>query len=159
MTRSRRLERRRHVVLGAMGGVVIIAFFVVVFARARSESKVVVATAPTTSSISGDVLLTRIAGTYHATLSQGGSTLTLRDDGTLAVLPDGNGLREESAVFSVTGDEFRTNAFVNDRCANVPNGVYRWTLAADDSLAFVVVTDACPERRALFASSAWSRQR
>ena len=71
----------------------------------------------------------------------GSWTLRLEPDGTvLLTSPTSFAGSTTGIVFELTGDEFRTNAFVTDLCGNEPPGLYRWERAGT-SLRFTTVAD------------------
>ena len=56
--------------------------------------------------------------------------------------------------FQVRGGRFSTNLFIEDVCANMPVGVYRWVLSGQ-TLRFAVVSDRCRARVVFFTSGLW----
>ncbi|MGN6574735.1 MAG: hypothetical protein ACTHKG_03530 [Nocardioides sp.] len=60
----------------------------------------------------------------------------------------------DSVAFQADGSRFRTNAFVNDLCGEMPAGTYRLT-RDQDTWTFAVVDDDCDVRVALLTSRPW----
>jgi hypothetical protein len=113
----------------------------------------------------------KLIGEYVVDISE--STLTrtegmagrwivrLAADGTVVfVPPDSFPGSRAGTSYQVNGDQFRTNAFVNDVCnsasAAVPVGTYRW-IRTTSTLQFTVVNDSCEARRLFFADSVWEK--
>jgi hypothetical protein len=107
-----------------------------------------------------------IAGTATTDLSPGPGpvddfgmagrwTLRLGADGAVRLKAPASFQGSTDAVaFQVEGSRFRTNAFVNDLCGELPAGTYRWTRDRD-TWTFDAVDEACDARAALFAGRAW----
>ena len=84
-------------------------------------------------------------------------TIDLHDDGTTTVTapPEFTGVLS-GFQFQVTGDQFRTNLFIQDVCTSLPLGTYRWTRSGN-ALSFTVVDDQCAARVAFFTGASWHR--
>ncbi len=107
-----------------------------------------------------------IAGSYTVTIADapgairregmaGSWTLRLEADGTVLLSsPPSFTASTTGIVFDLTGDQFRTNAFVTDLCSNDGPGLYRWDRTGG-SLAFTRVADTCDARVALFTTKPW----
>lgn len=82
-------------------------------------------------------------------------TIDLHDDGTMTVTapPAFTGVLS-GFQFQVTGDQFRTNLFIQDVCTNLPLGTYRWTRSGN-ALTFTAVDDQCTARVAFFTGASW----
>jgi hypothetical protein len=110
-----------------------------------------------------------IAGTYHATLelTDGGAefadvagewTMDLRPDGVMLMAPPAT-FREGSApqsgvAYSIDGERFRSNLF-QQLCNSI--GVYGWVMDGG-MLTLTSVEDDCALRRAVLASTPWTRR-
>lgn len=109
-----------------------------------------------------------IAGTFEVALDPqdpavardqlGGTwTMRLQADGEVfmsapaSFVPGTSGL--SGIAFSLAGDRFRTNLFINDNCGTV--GTYTWARAGG-RLSLTALTDDCAIRRTLLASRPWT---
>ena len=122
----------------------------------------------TTPTPSGATDGSAIAGTYTIELPDeagvirdqgmaGSWTLRLEPDGTvLLTSPPSFAASTTGIVFDLSGDQFRTNAFVTDLCGSDPSGLYRWERSGT-SLRFTQTADSCPARVALFATGPWQQ--
>ena len=81
--------------------------------------------------------------------------MDLGADGSAVFTPPG-GDEAGTYVYSVERDVLRTNAFVHERCAGLPNGSYRWRLTGD-ALTLIRTSDACAVRVTILASATWRR--
>ena len=110
-----------------------------------------------------------IAGTYHAALepSDGGEefadvagewTMDLRPDGIMLMAPPATfreGSTPQSGVaYSIDEARFRSNLF-QQLCNSI--GVYGWVLDGG-TLTLTPVEDDCALRRAVLASTLWTRR-
>lgn len=115
----------------------------------RDDATRPVTRAPLTGQLLGDWQHTveadgSLAGQWRMDLANDG-VLILAAPPTAAVQTDG-------ISFVATDKTLRLDAFVNDACAEVPAGLYRWSVAGSQ-LTLTVVDDACPQRAGLFAGS------
>ena len=103
-----------------------------------------------------------IAGTWRTTVvtdakgEAGPWTITLFADGrAVPDPPAGFAGSSEPFAFSLQGQVFRTDAFSNDACADLPAGRYA-VLRAGNTMTFIKVSDDCAVRASLFAGQQWS---
>jgi hypothetical protein len=108
-----------------------------------------------------------IAGTYRTVVPNDRSvvqqnglagrwTIELVADGTMTVSAPASFSGVVSGIlFSVQGERFRTNLFVQDICSNSPV-IYRWALN-NGELTFTPLDDPCEGRVAVLASASWTR--
>ena len=107
-----------------------------------------------------------LSGTFTRTVTPGGAairgdhlagrwTIRLRGDTIEPVTapPAFTGVLS-AYQFQVRGATFSTNLFIQDVCANMPVGVYRWVLSGR-TLRFAVVSDRCRARVVFFTSGRW----
>ena len=84
--------------------------------------------------------------------------VTLWPDGGVDVIaPDAYRRPPTGATYRVDGNELRTNTFVDGmgcQAAGAYVGTYRWTRDGSE-VRFVLVSDACPPRIALFTGQDW----
>jgi hypothetical protein len=123
---------------------------------------------PSASAEQSPATFPQVSGTYTVTLDPsdpavkrdglgGAWTMRLLPDGEVFLtapstyLPGANGL--SGFAFSVSGDRFRTNLFINGACTTV--GSYAWSRAGG-GLALTPVDDACSIRRTLLATNPWT---
>jgi hypothetical protein len=154
--RGRRSRARRRVAGATLAGVAIAVGLVVVRPGSPADEVQSAATTVPAGAIEGRyvAMLTPEALGDDPGLS-GGWTMELGADGSIALTPPG----EPDAgtyVYSLDRDVLRTNAFVDERCAGLPNGSYRWRLVGDQ-LTLVRTSDACAVRVAVLASATWRR--
>jgi hypothetical protein len=103
-----------------------------------------------------------IAGTWRTAVATdakgeaGAWTITLFADGrAVPDPPAGFAGSSEPFAFSLQGQVFRTDAFSNDACADLPAGRYA-VLRAGNTMTFIKVSDDCAVRASLFAGQQWS---
>ena len=84
--------------------------------------------------------------------------VTLRPNGGFEVIPPDTYQHPHSGItYRVEGDQLRTDALVSSpgcQAAGTYVGTYRWT-RTDSNVRFVLVSDACPARMALFTGQDW----
>ena len=106
-----------------------------------------------------------IAGIYRATLDApddasvaGSWTMELRRNGTLVLAPPTTfsygSIAPSGISYTIEGDRLRTDMFYNDFCASV--GAYTWSLRGD-VLTLSPASESCAIRKALLATSPWTR--
>ena len=105
----------------------------------------------------------QMAGTYSTTVTAEGATagawtMQLRPDGTMVIsAPSAYAGAVSGFQFDLSGDRFRTNAFIGDLCSGLAPGLYRWQRAGG-ALMLTPIQDDCAARAAVFSSHPW-RQR
>lgn len=86
----------------------------------------------------------------------GAWTLRLRPNGVAVLSAPSSFTGSLTAVsYELSGPRFRTNAFANDVCGQMPAGTYRWS-REHKTLVFATIDDPCQPRVALFTTGPWT---
>ena len=105
----------------------------------------------------------QVAGTYSTTVTGKGTTsgtwtIQLRGDGTMAVTAPSTYAGAVSGFqFDVSGDRFRTDAFIGDLCSGLPPGLYRWERSRS-MLTLTPLQDTCGGRVKVLSSVPWTER-
>jgi hypothetical protein len=161
--RTQRQRRRIRVVqLAAAVTAIVLVLVALPWSVTRLRGPASVAPPAPASMLVGEYVVDIGASTLTRTEGMPGRWIVrLAADGAVVfVPPDSFPGSRAGTSYQVDGDQFRTNAFVNDVCnsasAAVPVGTYRW-IRTTSTLRFTVVSDSCEVRRLFFADSVWKR--
>jgi len=155
--RRRRVVHRAATVVAVAAAVVIVAVAAPKLLDVLRNDHRQPATNPSSAPIEGTYvtkITPREAGRIGVPEAAGNWLLTLRGDGVLQLASLRNAdLGRATTQYQLSGTEIITSALAGSGCTGL--GRYDWSHTGS-SLTFVLVSDPCPLRVAIFSSHVWS---